>query len=65
MYIAFLDFQKAYDKICREELWRAMHECEVYGYLIRSMSSLYDESRAYIRLSSRTEEYVEERRGLR
>ena len=42
-----------------------MHECEVYGYLIRSMSSLYDESRAYIRLSSRMEEYVEERRGLR
>ena len=41
-----MDLEKAHDKVCREELWRVLHECGVDGYLIRSMSSLYEGSRA-------------------
>ena len=57
MYDAFVDLEKAYDKVCREELWRVLHEC--------GMSSLYDGSRGCVRLGSRVEEYFEVRRGLR
>ena len=39
-HVAFMDLEKAYDKVCREELWRVLDECGVDGYLIRSMSSL-------------------------
>ena len=46
LYVAFLDLEKAYDTVRRDELWKEMHECGVDGYLIRSMSSLYDGSRA-------------------
>ena len=46
-------------------LWRVLHECGVDGYLIRSMSSLYNESRVCVRLGSRVGEYFEVRKGLR
>ena len=42
-----------------------VHECGVDGYLIRIMSSLYNGSRACVRLGSRVGEYFEVRRGLR
>ena len=41
-----------YDKVCREELWRVLHECEIDGCSIRSMSSLYSGSREYMRLGN-------------
>ena len=39
-------------------MWRVLHECVVDGYLVRSMSSLYDRSRACVG-------HFEVRRGLR
>ena len=46
LYVAFMDLEKVYDKVCREALWMVLHKCRVYGYLTRSMSSLYDGSMA-------------------
>ena len=60
-----MDLEKAYDKVCRVSLWKVLHECGVDGYLIRSISSLYNRSRACVRLGSRVREYSEVRRGLR
>ena len=51
-------------KVCREELWRVLHECGVDGCLIRGMSSLYNRSRACVRLGSRVREYFEVRKGV-
>ena len=65
LHVAFMDLEKAYDKVCREELWRVLHECGVDGYLIGSMSSLYNGSRTCVRLGSRVGEHFEVRRGLR
>ena len=59
-----MDLEKEYDKVCREALWRVLYECVVGGYLIRSMSSLYDLSRACVRLDSRLGKYFEVMRGL-
>ena len=42
-----------------------LHEWGVDGYLIRSMSSLYDRGRASVRLGSRVAKYFEVRRGLK
>ena len=65
LYVAFMDMEKTYDKACREELWRMLHEYRVDGYLIRSMISSYDRSTAYVRLGRRVGKYFEARRGLR
>ena len=60
-----MDLEKAYDKVCREELRRVLHECGVDGYLIRSMSSVYEGIRACVRLGSRLGDNFEVSRGLR
>ena len=52
-HVAFMDLEKPYEKVCKEELWRVLYECGVHGYLIRSMSSLYNGSRECVRLGSR------------
>ena len=65
LHVAFIDLEKAYDKVCREVLWRVLHECGIDEYLIVSMSSLYNGSRACERLGSRVREHFEVRRGLR
>ena len=65
LYVALMNLEKVYDKVCREEMWKVVHKCGVDGYLIRSMSSLYDWSSACVRLSSRVREYFEVRRGMR
>ena len=65
LHVAFVDLEKPYDKVCREVLWKVLHECGVYGYVIKSMSSLYNGSRACERLGSRVGEIFEVRRGLR
>ena len=60
-----MNLEKVYDKVCREALWKRLHECGVNGYLIKSMSTLYDGSRTCMRLGSRVGEYFEVRTGLR
>ena len=66
LHDAFMDLEKVYDKVCREALWRVLHECGVVdGYLIRGMNSLYNGSRACVRLGSRVREYSEVWKGLR
>ena len=65
LYIAFIDLEKVYDKVCRGELWRVRRECGVDGYLTRSMNSLYDGSRAYVRLGCSVGKYFEVTTGLR
>ena len=57
LHVTFMDLVMAYDEVCREDLLRKLHECIVDGYLIRSMSSLYNESRACVRLGSRLKDY--------
>ena len=64
-YVALMDLENAYDKICREALRRVLHEFGADVHLIRSMSSLYNGSRACGRLGSRVGGYFEVSRGLR
>ena len=55
LHFGFMDLEKANYKVCREGLWRVLDECGVDRYLIRSMNSLYNGSRACVRLGSRME----------
>ena len=64
LHVAFMDLEKGYDKVCREALWRMLHECGANVYLIRSMSSLYNGSRVCVRFDSRMWEYFEVSRGV-
>ena len=52
-------------KVCREAMWRVLRECGTDGCLITRLSSLYDGSRACVRLGSKVREYFDVRKGLR
>ena len=57
-----MDLEKAFDRVCREEMGSMLHECGVDGY-IRNISSSYDGSSVCVRLGSRGGEYFEVRMG--
>ena len=37
----FVDLKKAYDKVCREELWKALRKYGVSSGLLRVIKSMY------------------------
>ena len=52
MYVAFMHLEKAYGKVCREELWKVLHEYGVDDNLIWSIGSLYGWFKACMRFGS-------------
>ena len=50
-YIAFICLEKAYERVCRKELWRYLFENGVEKYLVTGDKeySLYEGSSAYAR----------------
>ena len=40
MYIVLMDLEKAYDKVCREELWQALKRYGVAGDLLRATQTM-------------------------
>ena len=39
IYSGFVDLEKAYDRVCREELWEALQKYSVSGGLLRVIKS--------------------------
>ena len=44
MYAAFIDLEKAYDKVWREDMWRTLATNGVVGRLLRAVKALYKNS---------------------
>ena len=58
MFAAFVDLEKAYDKVWRADLWRALREYGIGSRLLGSIEALYKESKAYVRVEVElTEEF--------
>ncbi len=65
MYAAFIDMEKAYDKVWRADLWATLRGYGVRGKLLGSIKALYKESKACVRVEGEvTEEFMVEQ-GLR
>lgn len=65
VFCAFVDLEKAYDRVMRDELWTILSACEVDDCLIRALRSLYKDSIACVRINGRCSEWFRIRRGLR
>lgn len=48
LYLAFVDFTKAFDSIKHHALWSALKECEIESKYIRVIKNLYEENEAFI-----------------
>lgn len=48
VFCAFIDLEKAYDRVVRDELWSTLSMYGVDGHLIRVLKSLYKDSSAVV-----------------
>ncbi|MCP4337615.1 MAG: reverse transcriptase family protein, partial [Desulfobulbaceae bacterium] len=65
VYAAFMDLEKAYDRIDREGLWKVLRIYGVPGKLLRAVKSLYEGARAAVRVESEQSEFFELNVGLK
>ena len=61
MYAAFIDLEKAYDKVWREDMWRTLATYGVSGRLLRAVKALYENSKARVRVEDELTECFEVR----
>ena len=65
VYIAFVDLEKAYDRVDRSLVWDVLREYGVDGHLVGAVASLYRGSRSCVRVNGFRSGWFEVRAGLR
>merc|ERR1711888_425040 len=65
VWVAFMDLEKAYDRIDRDAMWQVMRIYGIGGRVLRGIMSFYDMGRACVRVGSKVSESFEVRVGLR
>ena len=65
VYFAFLDLEKAYDRVDRDAMWNVLRVYGIGGRLLRGVKSLYVGSKACVRVGNEVSEWFPVRVGLR
>ena len=65
VYFAFMDLEKAYDRIDRSAMWSVLGMYGVDGKLLNAVKSLYEDSKAYVRVGNEMSEWFSVGVGLR
>ena len=65
LYMAFIDQEKAFDRVVRAELWKSLAERGIFGELLRAVHSLYICSQAAVRTREGETDWFEVKCGLR
>ena len=58
VYVDFMELEKAYDKVNREELWRVLRIYDVGGKLLNGVKSIYVNSLACVKVKRGESEYL-------
>ena len=64
MHVIFIDLEKAYDRVPRQELWRCMREKSVPEKYVRIVQDMYEGARTQIRSSVGETEWIQVKVGL-
>ena len=56
MYFAFLDLEKAYERVDRDAMWNVLRLNGIGGRLLRGVKSLYVGSKASVRVGNEVSE---------
>ena len=65
LYIAFMDLEKAYDRVDRTALWKVLEIYGVGGRLLQAVKSFYENSRACVKIKGEVSELFEIKVGVR
>ena len=50
MYMSFIDLEKVYDRVNREDLWQVLRMYDVGSKLLSGIKSMYIDSSDYVRV---------------
>ena len=53
MFVAFMDLEKAYDRVDRQAMWEVLMMYGVGGKILGAIKSMYEESMVCIRIGRR------------
>ena len=65
LYICFVDYEKAFDKVKHEEMLKLLRDINVDGKDLRLIQNLYWKQKAAVRVGEELSEWQEIRRGVR
>ena len=65
VFWAFMDLEKAYDRVDRAALWSVLQVYGIGGGLLRAVKSFYENSRACVRVGKEQSDWFEVNVGLR
>ena len=65
VYFAFLDLEKAYDRVDRDAMWNVLRLYGIGGRLLRGVKSLYVGSKACVKGGNEVSEWFPVRVGLK
>lgn len=65
LFMAFIDLEKAYDRVNRGRLWEALRQAQVGEGLVRTVQSLYDDCEARVKVGGRNSEWFKVEQGVR
>ena len=65
VYFAFLDLEKAYDRVDRDAMWNVLRLYGIGGRLLRGVKSFYVGSKACVRVGNEVSEWFPVRVGMR
>ena len=63
--MAFIDQEKAFDRVVRVELWKCLAELGIFGELLRAVQSLYICSQAAVRTREGETDWFDVKAGLK
>ena len=65
LYMAFIDFEKAFDSISRKLLWPILFKNGIKGRLYKCVRSMYENVKARIRCGAKFTDYINCTRGVK
>ena len=65
LYVCFVDYEKAFDKVKHEEMLKLLRDINIDGKDLRLIQNLYWKQRAAVRVGDELSEWQEIRRGVR
>ena len=65
LYTAFIDFEKAYDKVLRYLLWKVLIDYSINGHILATIQSLYNHYKCCVRINGIKSDWFNVNGGLR
>ena len=65
LYVAFIDFQKAFDSISRKLLWPVLVKNRIHGKLLNCIKSMYSDVKAKVRSGSKFTDLIRCTEGVK